>query len=296
MRAQLLGLVPAFTEAGVAIEAAITTAEEAARRAAENALSMAKKALDDAMRTSKDFAAIREDLLKGTLSPLSKQQQATWTGKQFNTLFDRAKGGDKEALSGLPKASREYLESALQTATSAEDYTRSFAEMQIKMHEAERESALQVDFAQAQYDQVKEQTSILLDIDEGVTTLAEALLDYQEKLAELDRAKGRRSDDLFSSVPQFASGGLHRGGIRLVGERGPELEVTGPSRIYSAEQTRRMFGGSEPLNDRLISEIVALRSEVAQLRAATEATAINTHEAKKQIQRWDQDGMPETRT
>ena len=45
-------------------------------------------------------------------------------------------------------------------------------------------------------------------------------------------------------VPKLANGGLHRGGLRLVGERGPELEVTGPSRIFSADQTSKMLSGA----------------------------------------------------
>lgn len=42
----------------------------------------------------------------------------------------------------------------------------------------------------------------------------------------------------------YAMGGLHPGGMRLVGERGPELEATGPSRIWSYDQTREMLGGA----------------------------------------------------
>lgn len=45
----------------------------------------------------------------------------------------------------------------------------------------------------------------------------------------------------FEDRPAFANGGMHTGGVRLVGERGPELEVTGPSRIYSASQTKDMM-------------------------------------------------------
>jgi len=41
----------------------------------------------------------------------------------------------------------------------------------------------------------------------------------------------------------FASGGDHGGGLRLVGERGPELEATGPSRIFNASKTREMLSG-----------------------------------------------------
>lgn len=42
-------------------------------------------------------------------------------------------------------------------------------------------------------------------------------------------------------VPSFELGGLHAGGLRLVGERGPELEVTGSARYWSAPETRAML-------------------------------------------------------
>jgi hypothetical protein len=37
-------------------------------------------------------------------------------------------------------------------------------------------------------------------------------------------------------LPGYADGGLHAGGLRLVGERGWEIEATGPSRIWNQEQ------------------------------------------------------------
>lgn len=66
----------------------------------------------------------------------------------------------------------------------------------------------------------------------------------------------------------FANGGFHTGGLRMVGERGPELEATGPSRIWNAEQTRTMLGGSND-NSELVTELKALRQEVAALRQDT---------------------------
>jgi hypothetical protein len=55
------------------------------------------------------------------------------------------------------------------------------------------------------------------------------------------------SSNFWSSTPGFASGGNHSGGWRLVGEQGPELEYTGPSRIFNADQTRDILnsGNSE---------------------------------------------------
>jgi tape measure domain-containing protein len=42
-------------------------------------------------------------------------------------------------------------------------------------------------------------------------------------------------------IPGFASGGDHRGGLRVVGERGPELEATGASRIHSTSDLKSMM-------------------------------------------------------
>lgn len=74
------------------------------------------------------------------------------------------------------------------------------------------------------------------------------------------------------NLPRFADGGTHTGGLRLVGENGPELEVTGPSRIYNASQTQSLLNSmtqSYGTSDKaaLIDEIKALRQEVATLRS-----------------------------
>ncbi|MGQ9367691.1 tape measure protein [Azospirillum sp. ST 5-10] len=83
--------------------------------------------------------------------------------------------------------------------------------------------------------------------------------------------------------PGFADGGFHSGGLRLVGERGVELEATGPSRIWSAEQTAEMLAGvgrappvtavpaagdwSDAVTRDLLAENRRLRDEVRALNA-----------------------------
>jgi len=42
-------------------------------------------------------------------------------------------------------------------------------------------------------------------------------------------------------IPGFAAGGSHAGGLRIVGEHGPELEATGAARIYNASQTAQIL-------------------------------------------------------
>lgn len=86
-------------------------------------------------------------------------------------------------------------------------------------------------------------------------TVREAMLSSDEK-------KGR--------IPGFALGGMHVGGLRIVGEDGPELEATGPARIYNTRQTqdimRRLATPAEG-NSTLAAEIRSLRTEVARLKS-----------------------------
>jgi hypothetical protein len=82
--------------------------------------------------------------------------------------------------------------------------------------------------------------------------------------------------------PGFASGGDFAGGWRIVGENGPELEATGPARIFNANQTSSLMARlSSPSsnNDALLSELKAVRQELAQLR--TNNSAENVAQVKQ---------------
>jgi len=86
-----------------------------------------------------------------------------------------------------------------------------------------------------------------------------------------------------TGVPAFALGGMHRGGWRMVGERGPELEYTGPSRIYSASDTRAMMDTS-----RMEDSLTELNDRIRRLQI----------EVKRQgtiFRDWNTNGQPGTR-
>jgi hypothetical protein len=74
--------------------------------------------------------------------------------------------------------------------------------------------------------------------------------------------------DESNGIQSFATGGMFGGGLRLVGENGPEIEATGPSRIYSNSQTRQMMQNDNPA---LLAEIRAMRVEISGLRSSSEA-------------------------
>jgi len=88
------------------------------------------------------------------------------------------------------------------------------------------------------------------------------------------------------------------GGYRVVGEDGAELEATGPSRIYSAAQTRDMLGGGG--NADMAREMKALLEEVARMRDEQRQlglqTAANTKRTSDSLRKFDVDGMPPVRT
>lgn len=79
-----------------------------------------------------------------------------------------------------------------------------------------------------------------------------------------------RSDEYqnrLKGIPGYASGGDHAGGWRIVGENGPELEATGPSRIFTAQQTRAMLQGGG--SNELVAEVRRLNATVEKLQASS---------------------------
>jgi hypothetical protein len=99
------------------------------------------------------------------------------------------------------------------------------------------------------------------------------------------------------TLPAFADGGMHSGGMRLVGEQGPELEVTGPSRIYSAQQTKSMVSGD---SSETVAELRSLRQELSEFKAEQRKIGVENVKYNKKSydlnREWDIVGLPATRT
>lgn len=87
-----------------------------------------------------------------------------------------------------------------------------------------------------------------------------------------------KADSLFGNgfihrAQAFASGGDFGGGWRLVGENGPELEATGPSRIFDAPTTASMLRSGGANTDELVAEMWLLRQEVQGLRTEAQTNS-----------------------
>ena len=56
-------------------------------------------------------------------------------------------------------------------------------------------------------------------------------------------------------TPTFATGGDFAGGYRVVGENGAELEATGASRIFNAQQTKDILSGSNSGSTQIVVNV-----------------------------------------
>ena len=129
--------------------------------------------------------------------------------------------------------------------------------------------------------------------DLGVKTSGKSGAEIQQAISNAGNL-GVNMDNATRAL-QFAMGGNFGGGLRMVGERGPELEATGPSRIFSTKQTAELFRNPE-----LVAEVRSLREEVAGLRSESrQLQASNSKYVKRNYdinRKWDTEGLPATRT
>lgn len=143
-------------------------------------------------------------------------------------------------------------------------------------------------------------TPIVEEVTESVKDLTGGLEDYIRRTVgtsgDADYIRGLasvgNSDALRRlGVPGYASGGYHAGGLRLVGENGPELEVTGPSNIISNPMTQSLLSrGSDRPNARLESLVAELLRDNAQLRAEVRAVVTHTAITARTLKRITPDG------
>lgn len=157
-------------------------------------------------------------------------------------------------------------------------FQEAITQYQKAQYEADGANAL----LKSQTEILNNQLNALLGIDTGILSVEAAinnLIAAQEALSLISQS---------SSIPAFASGGVHYGGLRIVGESGPELEYTPPANITSNNDLKSMMS-----NEEIVAELKAMRTEMA--RANFEIVK-NTADSSKTLKKFDYDGMPETRT
>jgi hypothetical protein len=109
---------------------------------------------------------------------------------------------------------------------------------------------------------------------------------YQERLQENIRNA--------MTVPGFASGGDHLGGWRVVGEKGWELENTGPSRVVSNSDSKAMLDNRQVVA--VLQEVLAALSAMgASTTKGLSEVAKHTADLAKLERGRELFGVPQTR-
>lgn len=94
------------------------------------------------------------------------------------------------------------------------------------------------------------------------------------------------------TLPRFERGGDHSGGIRVVGEKGWEVEATGPARYWNQSQLGQALRSGGQGQPDVVAELRALREQgAAQARAMVAALK----QIERLQKRWEREGMPATR-
>ena len=119
--------------------------------------------------------------------------------------------------------------------------------------------------------------------------LASGAITYDQLAQAIANAAKEKGQAI--KVPGYASGGDFGGGLRLVGENGPELEVTGPSRIYNAHQTASMLRAGGGNNAQLERKVDVLIDVVKQIVGPMK---LNSDADSKLLKKWDRVGLPTT--
>lgn len=149
----------------------------------------------------------------------------------------------------------------------------------------------QLDVLREQLDGAAAYQSSSLDLMTQISTSVSDIAAGSMKMVTVpsQKTQGGSGQITIGPFPAFAAGGYHSGGVRLVGEDGPELEFTGPSRIVSARDTR----GALSVFDEQTKALVALRDD---LRVGLAAVSLGVQRSAKVLGRWETDGMPEVRS
>ncbi len=291
-------------------QAAIEKANTA-RDALIEAYERESEAIMSTIERFKNLTASLQDFRTSLAEQLMTPEQIYRSARaRFEQVSALAASGDEEAISQLIGVSQRYLDTA-KTFLTPEEYNREIANVMRAVDLAIVQTRTLEQYAQDQLDALNASVDGLITLNESTLSVVDAIKNLEAAIAERDRtiaetalrfdaaaltdAVDEAIRDAFEqyggdyfNVRGFASGGDFGGGLRIVGENGPELEATGASRIYNAAQTAEILSGG----GNVATQIANMRSE---MQAGLYAIAKNTGKTSDQLNRWDGDGLPEAR-
>lgn len=304
-----------FTEAMQKIAGTVATDLATAMERAQTAAQTYAQSSALWYRTAESLQTFLRDLNSSQLSYVTAQQALTGQRSYFDSQLAKALSGDADAAGTLTGAASTLLTGYRQASSSRVDYAMMAAQVAAGVRQAagyaQGQGSTDEKLAGLYQDQLDAMTAIrdylngssLDNLDATLARLSGTMLAVQGAIDVLAPAAdgtvgalakamealrqaylSERALGAAEGIPGYARGGNFSGGLRIVGENGPELEATGPARIYSASQTSDMLAGTATAD-----EVRALREENRQLAMRIET---NTRQMAKVLQKWDRIGQP----
>lgn len=236
------------------------------------------------------------------LGQLDTAQTAAELGKRYATDYAMALATTGTTRAGYVDAMAGNLQ-GLSEALKAEAATGADWRIQTAKLLAQASNAADLLEGDAEADNYQDVALGLLDsIDTALESLSAATVSAEQVIADAINAgtaaqlAGLRAIVAAlkgEQVPAFAAGGYHLGGLRLVGENGPELEATGPSRIWNAQQTMAFLGGSGGASTARLEALIERLIEESRVQAS--ATIRLQQDVYKLMMFWETQGLPAAR-
>lgn len=257
------------------------------------------KSVDAVKATDADITAAIE-ALNGMAQVVPLFEAIGIAADKLSVSAIKTLGGFDVVASSVSAYYENFYSEAEKTARLTEQISEALADVGLKLPATKDEFRALVEAQDLTTTAGQKAFSALMGVSSAFVAVAAAAEESSKALisAAMDRAKIESTSSadyairvarIKSEIPGYAAGGDFAGGLRIVGERGAEIEATGPARIWSADQTRQMLSGN---SESVVGELRALRSEnAAQARSIAQLQARMT----KLLERWDGAGIPETR-
>lgn len=227
---------------GGAVEAARDALSEAYEREAD-ALRNTKEKFEDFAKSLKEF---RLDLVTGDLSPLSNTEKYVTLKAQYESTSSAAKRGDESAIAKFESIASEFLQFSREYNASGAGYNADFQRVMQETAALEELVGDRATEAEQQLAALNKQVEGLLQIDNSVKTVAQAIADLHAAIAAA----------ALPSLPVAAPAAVSADKVRLQ----PVDRATAMSAPAATSAS------SNSANLALVAELKALRAEVTQLR------------------------------
>lgn len=293
MAGKLLQLSGAFSELLDMAE----SGTEAARDNLLDAYERERDALQETKEKFEDFGkSLREfqkSLLQGGLSPLTQSEKFGQAKAEYERTFALAQAGDQTALEKFESVASQFLTLSREYYASGDGYLADFNRVMTETAYLADYSDYQADVATASLEALNKQVEGLIDVNESVLTVAQAIQQLQDAtimsfaLLADPQALQQGSIDaglgifkMISSVvgdTQFAQrfDGSHANGLSYVPYDGYAAELHEGEAVLTASENRayqmNMSEYGRKTDVALVNEIKALRDQVKQLQDSQRA-------------------------